>query len=150
MTNCEHVTQVSRVGGDDNATPRADDCDDAATVGDAHCGPDSGNGISVFWTGGDAAKDAATKFALENGGTTLEMTEAGQAAAQATEGLPWEEARPIWETGSQSYAQSASGQVHVFINLAEANPDSIWATTELPTLIENPNVTDIIFHLIGG
>jgi hypothetical protein len=47
------------------------------------------------------------------------------------------------------FAAGASGDVNVFINLARANPESIWANTELPGLVENRTVGDVIFHLLG-
>ena len=111
---------------------------------------DTGSATRVFWTGGDAAKAAATKFAVEKGGETIGMTAGGQAVADATDGVPWEEAKPLWQAASKSFAQGSSGIVHAFINVELANPESIWAVTELPALVENPNVTDVIFHLIGG
>ena len=51
---------------------------------------------------------------------------------------------------SKTFAQGASGSAHAFISVELASPGSIWANTELPALVENPNVTDVIFHLIGG
>ena len=112
---------------------------------------DTGVGAGrVFWTGGDAAMSAATKFALDNGGETIGMTPLGQVAEQATEGLPYRLARPAWEAASARFTQGASGEVHVFINVELANSGSIWAQTELPGLVQNTNVTDVIFHLIGG
>jgi hypothetical protein len=38
----------------------------------------STNAGRVFWSGGDDAMNAAMKYAKANGGTTLEMTRAGQ------------------------------------------------------------------------
>jgi hypothetical protein len=78
------------------------------------------------------------------------MTASGRAANAATQGMPWAQARPIWAGTSKTFAEGASGPAHVFIDVELASPESIWATTELPALVENANVTDVIFHLIGG
>ena len=114
--------------------------------------PEEGGGAAarVFWSGGDAARTAATKFALENGGQTIDMTTEGEALEAATENMPWEQAEPLWEAASESFAQGATGETHVFINVEAANAGSLWATTELPGLVDNPNVLGVIFHLITG
>jgi RHS repeat-associated protein len=104
----------------------------------------------VFWSGGNAAQTAATKYAVENGGETLGMTPAGQAVEAATKGMPWEQAEPLWNAASKKFAEGASGVVHVFIDADSSDPDGIWARTELPALVANPNVTDIDFHVVSG
>jgi hypothetical protein len=121
-----------------------------ATAAEAAAEDGGGAAARVFYSGGDAGKIAAAKFAAENGGETLDMTEQGQALAEATEGMSPESAQPLWEAASKSFAQGASGIAHVFINLELAGPESIWTNIELRALVENPNVTDVIFHLIGG
>jgi hypothetical protein len=63
--------------------------------------------------------------------------------------MPWEQAEPYWKAAFQTFANGASGPAHVFIDLAHAHEGSIWATTELPALVENPNVSDVLFHMIG-
>jgi len=107
----------------------------------------SGEPINVFWSGSDAARDVAAEWAEANGGTTLELSSLGRAAAAESEGLPWNEARPIWAKASQTYAESASGVVHVFHGPV-VNVESIWATVEWRALLANPRVTEIIFHLV--
>ncbi len=104
----------------------------------------------VFWTGGEAAETAATKYAVENGGETIGQTAVGRAAQAATRGLPWEQVEPVWMGASKTFAEGASGQAHAFINLELAREGSVWATTELPALVKNANVSDVIFHLIRG
>jgi hypothetical protein len=104
----------------------------------------------VFWSGGNAAKTAATDWAAANGGVTLEMTEAGQAARAATAGMNYLQARPVWEMASQSFAGGASGPVHVFQSAAGVMIDSVWAEFEYRALLGNPNVTSIVYHLVGG
>jgi len=105
---------------------------------------------SVFWSGGGAAKDAATDYATSTGGSTLEMTPAGQALEAATQGMDYvSQARPLWAAASRDFAAQASGDVHVFQNAVSLSRASIWATDEYPELVSNSNVTDIVYHLVG-
>ena len=103
----------------------------------------------VFWQGGDVAKNAATDFAVANGARTIGMTFGGKVLEITTARLPWSVARPLWRGASWVFARTSRGQVDVFINMARPNPESIWANTELPTLIANQNVRNIEFHLIS-
>jgi hypothetical protein len=123
-------------------------------AGGAGTGASSGStgigNLRVFWTGGEEAKSAATSFATENGGETLNMTAEGRALEAATQGIPLAKAQSLLNAASQIFAEGASGEAHVFINLLGANPESIWANTELPALVKNSNVADVIFHLLGG
>jgi hypothetical protein len=48
-----------------------------------------------------------------------------------------------WPAASLAYAQQASGVVTAFVS-NEAPEDGIWRTIELPALLRNPNVTQII------
>jgi RHS repeat-associated protein len=107
-------------------------------------------GVGHVFYSGEGAQAAATAFAEENGGVTLGMTAEGQATAQATENLPWEEARPLWVRASQQFAESAEGIVHVFQSAAGVRIDSIWAETEWGALLDNPDVQQIVFHIVGG
>ena len=108
-----------------------------------------GAGGSAFWSGGEAAQSAAEDWATANGGTTLAMTAEGQATSAATQGLDWlTQARPMWVEASQDYAESASGEVNVFQG-SYISTQSVWATTEYPALMANPNVTNIIYHGVG-
>jgi len=104
----------------------------------------------VFWSGGDAARDAAAAWAQANGATTLEMTQAGQQLTQTTKGLDWlTQARPMWVDASQSFAEGAAGDVHAFQSGTRGvSLQSIWAETEYPTLMQNNNVNNIIYHVI--
>lgn len=135
---------VSPGQGRDEARPQAQ------FAAGAYVAAEDTSVIRVFWTGGEEAKAAATSFAVENGGETIGMTAEGRALEAATQDMPWVKAQPLWNDASQSFAERASGETHVFINLARANPESIWANTELPALVNNLNVTDVIFHLLGG
>lgn len=104
---------------------------------------------SAFWSGGDAARAAAEDWAAANGGATLEMTAEGQATEAATQGADWlTEARPAWVSASRNFANSAAGDVHVFQS-GVVSTQSVWATTEYPALMANPNVARIIYHGVG-
>jgi hypothetical protein len=77
------------------------------------------------------------------------MTAEGQATSAATQGLDWlTQARPMWVDASQGFAESASGEVNVFQG-SYISTQSVWATTEYPALMANPNVTNIIYHGVG-
>lgn len=136
-------------GGADPVTDGLEGADLAALAGTG--AEDSGAATRVFWTGGDEAKVAATKFATENGGETIGMTEAGRALEASTANMDYAtEAKPLWETASYNFARGASGPVHVFINFERAWEGSIWAQTELPALVDNQSVPDVFFHILGG
>ena len=77
---------------------------------------EAGGPTRVFWSGGSTARTAAEKRALENGGTTLEMTPAGRAVTSATQDMPWSQAKPLWDQASAEFAHGASGTVEVFHN----------------------------------
>jgi RHS repeat-associated protein len=102
----------------------------------------------VFWSGGGnpAVKEAAMKFAGENGMVTLEMTRAGKNLEKLTENLPWEVAKPMWERISRTYAQGVNGNVHVFQNSGGIGMTSVWGKVEYQILKENG--VNIIYHII--
>ena len=102
---------------------------------------------NVFWSGGRAAEDAARSFANANNGIIIGDTAAGRALAQATEGVPWSQARPQWLSMSEDFARSASGEVNVFQNSRGLSLDSIWRS-EYKVLQQNPNVTGINYHVV--
>jgi RHS repeat-associated protein len=104
----------------------------------------------VFWSGGTKAMNAAVDWAKANGGTTLDMTKHGQALEAATRGMEWTKARPLWEPASRDFAQGASGEIHVFHNAAGIGVNSDWAQVEYPELVDNLNVTNIVYHDVGG
>ena len=105
-------------------------------------------GPRVFWSGGKSAMEAAESFAKANGGTTLEMTAAGQRLTQTTKSLDWAtQAKPMWETASASFARGASGEVQVFQNGTRGvSLESIWRRTEYPILQQQQN--KVIYHVI--
>jgi RHS repeat-associated protein len=103
----------------------------------------------VFWSGGSIAEKAAEAYAKQNGGSTLGMTQAGQGLTAATNGMDYTtQALPLWENASKEFAQSASGEVHVFQRALGVDCQSVWARVEYPTLLNNPNVTKIVYHII--
>lgn len=94
----------------------------------------------VFWAGGEDAMNAAMKFAKANGLESLEMTRAGQNLRKLTLGMPWEEARPMWERLSAVYAKGAKGTVHVIQNESIGiRLNSIWTKIEYP-ILKNKNI----------
>ncbi len=99
---------------------------------------DAKGGGRVFWSGGDNAMNVAMNYAKSTGGTTLEMTRAGQNLQNliTTRNIPWSEARPMWERLSSVYARGANGTVHFFPG-ATVKPESIWLNIEKPILINN-------------
>jgi hypothetical protein len=103
----------------------------------------------VFWSGNGnpAVFDEATKFAQANGMTTLEMTRAGQNLTKLTQGMPWEQAKPMWERMSAAYAKGATGDIHVFHNATGGiNMKSVWGSVEYP-ILKSKNA-NIIYHNI--
>jgi hypothetical protein len=91
------------------------------------------------------AKNGSRRLAAANGGTTLEMTEAGQALESFTQGMDWTHSGPLWESASGQFSSQASGEVHVFLG-TNVSPNSIFNTIERPNLLQNANVTNIIYH----
>lgn len=97
---------------------------------------------SVFWSGG-GSRTAAETWAANNGGQTLSMSPfaVGENATRAEA-----------QSASVSFAQNASGDVHVF-QPAAGQPlpgvpiNSIWSESEYPALMQNPNVTSITYHI---
>lgn len=100
----------------------------------------------VFWSGGRLAENAAQDFANGNNGIILGDTSAGQALSQSTQNIPWAQARPQWLQLSQNFASTASGEVHVFQSEA-ISLNSIWRD-EYQVLVNNPNVSRIIYHVV--
>jgi hypothetical protein len=95
--------------------------------------------------------NAAKAFAEANGGTTLEMTSAGQQLSQTTKGMDWlTQAKPLWKNASADFASGAQGPVHVFQNGGGVSLESIWRSTEFPILQQQGN--PIIYHIVtpGG
>jgi RHS repeat-associated protein len=90
----------------------------------------------VFYSG-PGAFEAATEWSAANNGTMIGMTEFGQAIDAGT---------MTAADGSEAFANSASGTMHVFSNDPFTNYEKIWYNNELPVLANNPNVTNLVIH----
>ncbi len=104
----------------------------------------STGGGRVFWSG-EGAMNRAMNYAKSTGGTTLEMTRAGQNLQNLikSKNIPWTEAKPMWVRLSSVYARGANGTVHFFPG-SKINPGSIWLNTEKNILLKNG--VNIITH----
>ncbi len=102
---------------------------------------------TVLYSGGDQARQAATTFANNTGGTTIDPTVIGQVADAATK-VPGADFTTVWSQASAAFCNQASGVVNAFVsNSAYRGVDSIFWSVEMPTLLNNPRVTEIIIHI---
>ncbi len=84
-----------------------------------------------------------------NGGMTLDMTAQGRALEAATAGMDYvAQAKPLWRAASLDFAEGAVGDAHIFVKTARFSDLSLFYETEYNALLQNRNVTDIIFHLL--
>lgn len=105
----------------------------------------------VFWAGGQAASKAADTFAkVTQTGSTITNTPAGREIIAKTKDIPWAQAKPIWEAASLQFAQQASRTVNAFIYAPNFSSSSVFMTTELPALLSNQNVNEIVINILGG
>lgn len=101
---------------------------------------------TVLYSGGEQARQAATTFANNTGGTTIDPTVIGQVADAATK-VPGADFTTVWSQASAAFCHQASGVVNAFVsNSAYRGVDSIFWSVEMPTLLNNPRVTEIIIH----
>ena len=108
------------------------------------------SGSRVFWTGSTAGRtmmgDAAI-FASQNGMRTLEMTNAGWLATQASKVVSNRNLTgKIWAAASSGFARTARDG-SVLIKGAKTRVGSIWNTIERPILNGNGvkySVTDVV------
>ncbi len=106
-----------------------------------------GNVETVLYSGGEQARQAAATFANNTGGTTIDSTVIGQIADAATK-FSVADFTTVWSQGSAAFCHQASGVVNVFVsNSAYRGADSIFWSVEMPTLLNNPRVTEIIIHI---
>lgn len=113
--------------------------------------PSAEKAKQIFWAGGPAASKAADTFAnLSRTGSTIANTPIGREIITKTKDIPWEQAKPMWDAASLQFAQQANGIVNVFIYAPNFSSSSIFITTELPALLSNPNVNEIIINIFGG
>lgn len=100
-------------------------------------------GKAFFWSGmGLAGPTKSVEVASKLGGVTLEMM-LEKAGIEMPE-WNFEDAEGIqaWNAVSDAFAEQVSGDVRAVIG-DQMRPGSIWETTELPRLKNNPNVTSI-------
>jgi hypothetical protein len=102
---------------------------------------------TVLYSGGEQARQAATTFANNTGGKTIDATVIGQVADAATK-VPGADFTTVWSQASEAYCYQASGVVNAFIsNSTYQGVDSIFWSVEMPALLNNPRVTEIIIHI---
>ena len=102
---------------------------------------------TVLYSGGEQARQAATTFANNTGGTTIDPTVIGQVADAATK-VPGADFTTVWSQASAAFCHQASGVVNAFVsNSAYRGADSIFWSVEMPTLLNNPRVTEIIINI---
>ena len=108
---------------------------------------------AIFYSG-RGARDAAESHAAANGMTTLETTAGGQYLDDlrlfdgTVSDVDGDTAMSLWGQISTRYAEQASGSVTAFVN--SPRPDSVFLTRELPALLSNNNVTDIVIRSGSG
>lgn len=87
---------------------------------------------------------AASSYAWANGKTTFADTTPGTIINNMREaGNPFANVLTRW--GSKKFAQNMSGEVEVFgLSQGFTNPNSVYRTSELPALLQEPTVTNII------
>jgi hypothetical protein len=104
---------------------------------------------ALFWSGLGGGRDGivrSQRFALENGGRTLEMTPGGKYLNDLdlfgrNSPISQAEAMQVWEFASRRFARGASGQVRAVTG--SVRPSSVFNRIEYPELISNPNVWGI-------
>ena len=102
---------------------------------------------TVLYSGGEQARQAATNFASNTGGTTIDSTVIGQVANAVTK-LPGSDFTAVWSQASATFCNQASGVVNAFVsNGAYRGVDSIFWSVEMPTLLNNPRVIEVIIHI---
>jgi hypothetical protein len=113
----------------------------------------TGRNQSVFYSG-RGAREAAEAHATENGLTTLEQTTGGRYLDDlrlfdgTVADVGGDQAAAIWGRISSNYASQASGNVTAIVNNPRSS--SIFLIQELPTLLQNPNVTQVTIRSVSG
>ena len=102
-----------------------------------------------FWSGRrplagggfESGQYEAARLAGAAGGYTLETRIEEEDIAMPSERN--KEATEIWDDASKTFAEQAAGEVRMV--RGDMRPSgSVWETTELPTLLANPRVTEIV------
>lgn len=106
---------------------------------------------ATFYSG-RGAREAAEKIAAKEGRITLETTAGGKQLDDmrlfdgTVKDVNGDAAMEIWGKVSTNYAEQASGRVMAFVN--GPRPGGVFLTQELPALLNNAKVTDIVVR--GG
>lgn len=106
---------------------------------------------ATFYSG-RGAREAAEKIAAKEGRITLETTAGGKQLDDmrlfdgTVKDVNGDAAMEIWGKVSTNYAEQASGRVMAFVN--SPRPGGVFLTQELPALLNNAKVTDIVVR--GG
>jgi len=104
---------------------------------------------AIFWSGlgrGNSGVVRSQRFAIENGGRTLEMTPGGRYLQDLDlygpgSALDRVQADNVWGSASREFARGASGQARAVVG--SVRPNSNWRRVELPELNSNPRVNGI-------
>lgn len=106
---------------------------------------------ATFYSG-RGSRQAAEAHAAANGRITLETTAGGKQLDDmrlfdgTVKDVNGDAAMEIWGKVSTNYAEQASGRVMAFVN--SPRPGGVFLTQELPALLNNAKVTDIVVR--GG
>lgn len=106
---------------------------------------------ATFYSG-RGSRQAAEAHAAANGRITLETTAGGRQLDDmrlfdgTVKDVNGDAAMEIWGKVSTNYAEQASGRVMAFVN--GPKPGGVFLTQELPALLNNAKVTDIVVR--GG
>lgn len=106
---------------------------------------------ATFYSG-RGSRQAAEAHAAANGRITLETTAGGKQLDDmrlfdgTVKDVNGDAAMEIWGKVSTNYAEQASGRVMAFVN--GPKPGGVFLTQELPALLNNAKVTDIVVR--GG
>jgi hypothetical protein len=103
---------------------------------------------SIFWSGGDVARNAAESYAKSTGKVTLEMTIPGRTLDLVGKVIPYQYLKPFWDFASGQFARGASGDINAFLYPPGYNPGGTWATIEEVALQANSNVINIIKNIV--
>ena len=101
---------------------------------------------AYFWSGrtdGVGGAENAANIAKSRGGVTLESTIESNGVDMPEWDFNDPSSMEAWDMASAAYAEQVSGEVHAVVG-ADLRPGNIWENTELPRLMNNPNVTEII------
>jgi len=109
---------------------------------------------AVFYSGG--TRSSAEAYAAANGLKTLEQTAGGQYLDDlrlfddTINGVSKPGAFIIWSKVSTEYASKATGSVTAILDMKKLQNSSVFMTTELPTLLNNIGVSQVVVKTTAG